>query len=234
MTALTVMQNAAIRLIGRKPPAFFSASDQFEMEMTSLLNEVAREIAATHDWQVLTKVHTFAGDGTTTDFTKPEDYDRMPVVSGISDAQSWLWGYSPVPDMDAWVSIQSGNNVGMAPGWWILLGDLFRFAPAPTGSALMPYVSRNCVLEENGTPKAEFTADTDTFRMDERLLTLGLIWRWREMKQLDVSGEHATFEKAFSEVAARDRGSRVLRSRSRYNPLNLRSAWPWELGPDVP
>ena len=220
-----------MRLVGRKPSAFFASTGTFELEMTSLLNDVARDIAASHDWQALTKVHTFAGDGATTAFDKPSDYDRMVHGAGMSDATSWLCGYTRVPDMDTWIAIQNGEFLGIAPGWWILLADQFQFAPALSSGAKakLPYISSCIVRGKDGLPKSSFEADTDSFVLSERLLTLALIWRWREMKKLDTSDELAAFEKAFAEIAGRDGGSRVIRKGGRAFE-HIAPAWPWELG----
>lgn len=232
MTALTAMQNAAVRLIGLKPSTFFSSTATFEMEMTNLLNEVAVDICKTADWQALTKIHTLNGDGTTTAFPLPEDYDRMKLGQNMSDSASWFWNYTQVPDMDTWIAIQNGFYLGATPpGWWMLFGDQFQFAPPPAAGAvaMFPYISSYIVRGANDQLKAAFTKDDDTFRLDERLLTLGLIWKWREMKTLDYATAQADFEKAFSQAATRDKGSRVIRKGS---PTfgNVPIAWPWELG----
>lgn len=231
MTALTAMQKAAVPLIGRKPQTFFTAQGNFEMEMVTLLNDLAAEIARTHDWRALMKTHTLVGDGTTTSFAKPDDYDRMVIASHVSDGASWFWNYAQCPDIDTWVQIQNGYHLGIAPGWWFILDDHFQFAPAPAANAraIVPYISRHNARAQNGAPKAEFTADTDTFALDEELLTLGLKWKWRESKHLDATGEQADFEKAFGQFSARDKGARVIRERS-YRFDNVPSAYPWSLG----
>lgn len=232
MSALTALQNAAVRLIGGKPTTFFSSTATFEMEMTNLLNEVATDICKTADWQGLTKIHTITGDGATTAFDKPSDYDRMLLGQDMSDSASWFWNYTNVPDMTTWITIQNGFYLGATPpGWWMLFGDQFQFAPAPAdGSrAMFPYISNLIARDNNGEPKSSFTTDSDTFVLDERLLTLGVIWKWRELKNLDFAGDQANFEKAFSEAATRDKGSRVIRKGApRFG--NVPIAWPWELG----
>lgn len=232
MSALTALQNASVRLISRKPTTFFSSTAPFETEMTNLLNEVAVDICGTADWQGLTKIHTFTGDGTTTAFDKPADYDRMLVGQAMADGASWFWNYTNVPDMNTWIAIQNGFYLGATPpGWWMLFGDQFQFAPPPASAAraMFPYISNLIARDSGGAPKAAFTTDTDTFVLDERLLTLGVIWRWREMKLLDYGADQANFDKAFSEAAARDKGSRVIRKGSpRFG--NVPIAWPWELG----
>lgn len=231
MSALTALQNAAVRLIGRKPTTFFSSTATFETEMTNLLNEVAVDICKTADWQGLTKIYTITGDAATTAFDKPSDYDRMLVGQAMADGASWFWNYTQVPDMNTWIAIQNGFYLGATPpGWWMLFGDQFQFAPPPGDGAraMFPYISNLIARDSDGNPKASFTTDSDTFVLDERLLTLGVIWKWRELKNLDYATDQANFEKAFSEAATRDKGSRVIRKGSlRFG--NVPIAWPWEI-----
>src|SRR3546814_5464552 len=60
---------------------------------------------------------------------------------------------------------------------------------------------------------------SDTFLLPERLLTLGLVWRWRENKKLDATGDQEAFIKALDEYAAKDKGSRVIRSEEHTSEL---------------
>ncbi len=230
MSALQAMQSAAIRLIGRKPLSFFSATTTFEMEITNLLNEVARDITLSHDWQALSKIYAIVGDGATSSFDKPNDYDRMALAQNMSDSASWFWNYSQVPDLDTWIAIQNGFYLGATPpGWWMLFGDQFQFAPPPASGAkaMFPYISNLIAIGDAG-PQKEFSADSDQFVIDERLLTLGLIWKWRELKGIPRPGDQENFEKAFSEAATRDKGSRVIRKGSpKFG--NVPIAWPWTI-----
>jgi hypothetical protein len=110
-----------------------------------------------------------------------------------------------------------------------------RFSPAPAATAMLrfPYITKNLALAESTAPKDEFTADTDTFRLPERLLTLGLVWRWRENKKLDATGDQEAFVKALDEYAAKDRGPVAIRRNSRRFFHGTHVAWPWELGPST-
>lgn len=235
MTVLNACQSALVRMIGRKPSTVFSSTEQTVVEVADLVTEVAIDIMKGHDWQALTKVHPITGDGAATTFPLPADYDRMVMGQGVADANSWLWGYSRVPDMDTWMQIQNGFYLGVvSPGWWMLLGGQFQFQPAPASGAVarVPYVSNNFALNKDGLPKATFSADTDTFLLDERLLTLGLIWRWRAQKRLEYAEDMQTYEIALSQVQARDKGPMVIRSRVGRTG-NLHTGWPWPLGPDI-
>lgn len=232
MTVLAAMQSAAIRLIGRKPSVFFTAaSSNFELEIVDLLNEVADDIADYHDWQALTKFHTITGDGTTTAFPKPDDYNRMAVGADVNNVDAWFWNFTHCLDLNEWLNITDGNYLAVSPGWWILLQDQFQFYPAPGASqtARFPYISGNYARDSLGTPKSAFAADTDTFVLPEKLLTLGLIWKWRESKRLDTTSDSENFMAELSTQASRDGGSRVIRSR-RHLGGDFRVAWPFELG----
>lgn len=235
MTVLSASQSALIRLIGRKPSTIFSSTEKTMVEITDLVTEVGIDIMKSHEWSALTKINTITGNGTDTGFPLPADYDRMCIAQGVSDGASWLWGYSKSPDMDTWIAIQDGYNLGISPGWWMIFGGQIQFQPVPGASSVarFPYVSKNFAVDEDGTSKSAFSADSDTFLLDERLLTLGLIWRWRAQKRMDYSEDMAAYEIALSQAQARDGGSSVIRSNGRYRPGNVHMGWPWPLGPDV-
>lgn len=234
MTVLAALQKAALRLAGRKPVAFFGASEgeTLELELASLSETVADDIAKYHDWQQLTALSQVAGDGTAVDFPLPDDFDRFPLSGGIQDFNSWFWGYHHYADLDAFL-FDEARDFNAAPGGWIIYGDRLRFAPAPAvaQSARFAYISKNYALAENGSPKPTFTADTDTFRLPERLLTLGLVWRWREDKGLYSAGDEAAFVKALDEEAGKDKGPTIIRRNGGGSRLNTHVAYPWELGP---
>lgn len=232
MTILSAMQSAAVRLLGRRPDVFFGAGSGniFELEITDLVNEVARDIAKSHDWQALVQICTLSGDGATSEFDLPPDYDRMLVASRLQDPANWAWGYRQISDINAYLS-STAQGFGSSPGGWIIFGSEMRFSPAPTGEAQFPYISSFYARDSATTlTKCVFTADTDCFVLPERLLTLGLVWRWRENKKLDFTGDQEAFTKAIGEYAAKDRGARSFsRSSSRAIP-GTHTAWPWPLG----
>ena len=232
MTVQLAMQSAAVRIIGRRPPVFFSSSGTFEVELTDLLNECAADIMKSHDWRSLTKFHNVSGDGTATAFPLPTDYDRMVLAEAVTDRETWFWNYTACPDLTTWSTLNDSAFGAITPGWWIILGGSIQFYPAPPAGqeARFPYISKNYATDSEDNEKAAFTADSDTFKLDERLLTLALVWRYRELKGMPDLGSQETYFKALSEAAARDPGSRVIRSRPHIGPLNTRVAWPWPLG----
>jgi hypothetical protein len=218
--------------VGRRPTTIFSSPDQMEIEIADLATEVAVDIMKTADWRALTKIHTLTGDGTETAFALPSDYDRMVQGQEVEDGNNWLWGYSSVTELSDWIRITSSGFSAITPGWWIILEGEMQFSPAPTSGAdaKFPYISKNVGRTLSGDAIAAFTTDTDSFVLDERLLTLGLIWRWKAQKGLEYAEDMATYEKALSEAATRNKGSRVIRKGWPSRSPGTFPAWPWPLG----
>lgn len=213
MTIATAISRAALRVTGDRLGSVYSNNAQIAVELADLANEVAQDIADSHQWQALTSIAQLTGDGTLTAFALPSDYSRMLIGGGIQKQGSWLWSYRHVPSVEEWLHMRNGGFVGYR-NTWILLGGQLQFNPAPSGVSMFPYIRNTIVQAENGSLKREFDRDDDEFVLDERLITLALIWRWREQKGLEYAEDMATYEKALSQQQTRDAGPSVITRRS--------------------
>jgi hypothetical protein len=210
MTILTAFDQAS-RLMGKGvQTSLVSSSDPFAVEMLALANEVAPQIAKRHDWQKLITLMTQAGDDVTTSFSLPDDYDRMPVKAKVFQNSTAQPMYH-VTDLDVWLENRLQSFTGAVNEWIILGGQLQIFpAMASTESAKYYYVSNLIVDPAAGPNKTAFNIDSDVFVLPERLLTLGLVYSWLQMKRLDYAQDMEDFEMALAQEIARDKGSRVL------------------------
>lgn len=230
MAILAALQAAALRLMGQRPSTFFGSSQKFEMELADLVNEVATDVQQYQDWQALVKRATVAGDGVTTDFDMPADYSRMLLRSDMQDGTSPFWGYDYILDVNDFYYLSQTGFIA-TPGGWALFGNQLHFAPAPATEATYPYISKNYARDATGVTKPAFTADTDEFLLPERLLTLGLVWRWREQKGTQTSdGDQQAFVLALDQYGSKDKGSRIQRSNGRRMFRGVGIAWPYTLG----
>lgn len=236
MTVLQAMQSAAIRLVGNRPSVFFSSTEQFQQEIVDLVNEAATDIVKYNDWQSLVSVANLTGDGVITSFdieTSAPGYDRMMLTAEVQDLNNWVWGYQHVPSLNDFLMVQA-RELGPYPGIWTIFDNKFQFYPPPPAGQLatFPYISKNYALGSDAVTKPAFTKDDDEFRIPggERLLTMWLVWRWRENKKMDSTGDQENFIKAIDELAAKDKGSRVYRFGSTRVPGRFYPAYPWTLG----
>lgn len=233
MTIATACSEAAIELIGRPLNAVFSSTGTFERELQRHANKMARTISKAHDWQALTALATLTGDGVATAHALPVDYDRMPVKAALNSVTWQNYRYTPARDLDHWHDCQRFPSIG-TPGLWLILGGEMNVYPVmPDGEqAQFYYQTKNYARATGGASKPAFDADTDSFRLSEELLTLGIIWSWRQQKRLEYSEDMANYETALSELRGRDRGSRTIVVTSRRNwPDADTGVYPGALGP---
>lgn len=209
MTVLTACQVAGRRIKSEEPASLFSSPTTFASELANLANEVATDVMKAHDWRRLTLLKTITGDGSDTSFALPTGYDRMPLNAKVYSSSSYL-ALRPVRDVNQWLEFQIDPVVG-DPGFWIILGNEFQIKPA-LGNGLTAkfyYISNLCIT---GGTKAAFTADADTFDIGgDRLITLGVIWRWKFTKGLPGwEQDEELFNQALAQEMGRDKGSRTL------------------------
>jgi len=99
-------------------------------------------------------------------------------------------------------------------GPWIqyrIRGGQLLFLPAPTPGDLIyfEWVSKYWCTDTTGvTGKTAMTVDTDVGVLDERLLTLGGVWRFKKAKGLDYAADEVKYEMAVTDAITRD-GSRA-------------------------
>lgn len=213
-TVLQIVQTAAPKLGIAVPDALFSATGRTEIELRSILNEVAERIVRAHDWQVLKTLETNTGDGSTEGFDLPSDYMRMP-----KDGRVWSSRWQiPLTHVfgDDWLMLDVQDYTAQ-PGVWTILGGQIKFNPVltSTDTAKWYYISENFAVPSSGANKAAFSADTDTFILDDRLLQLMLIYEFRQRKGLDYAEDMVNAEVALSQAISDDKGARILTQRSR-------------------
>ena len=100
-------------------------------------------------------------------------------------------------------------------------------APEPSSAetARFYYLSRNCITNGSGDV-AVFGTDGDTFKLSERLLTLGIIWRWRAQKRLDYAEDLQNYQTALNEEIAKDKGARTIYMGRARLPGDAETAYP--------
>lgn len=228
MTVLSAAQTAS-RLMGKSPPtSLFNSgvTDSYALELAAIAQESATAIARNHDWRKFATLGTMTGDGSTTSFSLPSDYDRMPK-------KAELWSSSDnapllaARDLDHWLDLQLSDFVG-GSDVWIMLGGTIQIRNAPASGELIKfYYQSNLIITPNtGSNKTAFTLDDDTFRLSERLLQLDMIWRWRSMKKLDYAEEMQNFEIAQAQEIVNDKGARILSLGAPRMPADGEIAYP--------
>lgn len=215
-TVLQVVQSAAPKLGIAVPSQLFAATGRTEIELRSVLNEVAERTVRAHDWSALKTLETDTGDGSTETFNLPTDYVRMPKGAHVWSSR-WQAPLREISNED-WLMLDV-LNYDMVVGSWTIIGGQIKYKPALTSTetAKWYYISGAYAVPSSGSNKTEFSADDDTFVLDDRVLELTLIWEYRQRKGLDYSEDMMNAETALAQQISDDRGARIVSQTSRGN-----------------
>lgn len=208
MSLLQIVQSAAVRFGLSSPNSAASNTDLNIQQIVALVNEEGQELAARASWQELTRESSFTtvaaeaqGSITTlagSDFsfvlneTMWNRTQRRPLFGPKSPAQ--------------WQQLQAQFVQGPWQQYRIR-GNQVLFIPAPAAGQLVyfEWVSKNWATDSTGaTGKTSMTADTDIGVLDERLITLGAIWRFKAAKKFDYAEDFQKYEQAVEDALARN------------------------------
>jgi len=226
MSILSVCQDVATKIGIDVPSVVYTGTTQELLELQDLANTMAKRIAQAHDWELLSAIASYPGDDSTEDFDLPDGYDRMP-----KDGRVWSTSLETplthILSRDRWLGldIQSFDFVINA---WIIYGGQIHIKPAlATGvSAKHFYQSDLIIAPSSGSNKVAFTADTDTFRLDEDLLKLGMIYQWKADHGQPYAQHQDDYEELFEQLSTTDPGAKLVRVGRARLPRGARIAYP--------
>jgi hypothetical protein len=237
MTILSVVQNASLGIGVERPTVLFAQTTREALELKGMVNDCARMIAfdTNHDWTALKTLATITGDGLSLSFPKPDDYERMLKKAKLWPASTPHWPLAHIPDTDDWLGTQV-QGAGLL-GAWTMIGDNIHIreggnlSPLSTGNVVsFYYVTTKYAKDGAGTPKVAFTADDDTFRLNERLLELALKYRWKQQKGQDYTEDMSDYENTLFSQIGKDKGSVAIAVGRPRVPSGATVAYPGRLG----
>lgn len=218
MTLLSTIQNAARALNIAVPTTVIGNSDLNAALLLRLAQEEGDELSRRHDWQNITfeKTHTTLAAQLQTGAI-PSDYERL-----VYNAEIWnrtlSQKYTKVSNANAWQRLQLGLTGGVT-GWWRIKANALYIYPAPTAGQTIAfeYVSKNWCESSGGTDQSAWAADTDVGLIPERLMTLGIIWRWKQAKSMAYAEELSTYEREVEKASGRDQGAGIIQTGPTYD-----------------
>jgi hypothetical protein len=230
MTLLSVVKDVCA-VVGVQVPTTVMTNitaNRTMQEMLALANEMAQRISYdTRDWTLFRKTVTFTGDGIKTGFPLPADYKRMLLTSNVWRSTTALYPMRFVPDTDQWLNRRAQNWYDSAGEWTILGGQMLIAPTMPTGqSAYFVYMEKNCIALNSGGNGDRFLDDGDSFRLDERLLKLGMTWQWKANKGTSYAEDMGTYSDALAMAMSHDQPAPIIVGR-RPISANARTSYPF-------
>jgi hypothetical protein len=198
-----------LMLAGADPELTYVNQGTAEVErMVALANRSATSIAQ-WEWQTLRQRYTFTLS-TDTEYDLPADYRAF--IPDTMFSENHVWPADFPTDTSFWSYLKATSGGSDARFTMRLLdGKLHVHQPESGEQVSFEYLSKYPVLSSTGTAKERFTADTDTFRLDDDLLIKDLTWRYRKLVgHPDWQADLAEFRVYQTVKRGQDKGAQTL------------------------
>jgi hypothetical protein len=229
MTILSVAQEVALKVGIEVPNQVYGSTDRTMQELLAMISDAGDMIANGHDWQNLSGIASLTGDGTNEDFALPADYERMLLESRIWSSAT-VGALTQIADEDKWLELIVQGTLP-AINIWIIYGNQLHIKP-PLGAGTIAryfYLSNN-IWAASGVPRASINGDSNTFRLDEKLLRMATIWMWKASKGQAYAEQQADYEQRLARKVKADNGAKIIRVGSQRLPAGVTVAYPRNVG----
>lgn len=226
MSLLTIAQSLCLRVLSSKPPVAASSTDPKVLQAVEYCNEAGQELASRHTWQALRNEATF----NTTAVELQGTIQALARVDFNFFVNESMWNRSQRRPLfgpkspSEWQTLKAQFSSGPWQSY-CLRGNQLLFFPVPAaGQAVyFEWISKYWATNTLGALQPSFLLDTDVALLDERLITLDGLWRFKRANQLSYDEDFDKAQVAIEDAITRD-GSKPR--------LNLTGA-PNELAPVV-
>jgi hypothetical protein len=245
MSLLTVVQDVCAAVGVERPASVFAGinSNRTMAEMLALANEMAHRIAYdTREWtRLVTLTFLDGATGTVAGFNStafffPADYKRMLLTTNVRRSTAPTLPLRFIEDPDQWTERRLRGFASPHGEWMINTGRLFVSPEVPAGTLIsFGYLSKNCIalgLGPSGGNNDTFINDDDVFKIDERVLKLGMIWQWKALKGSPYAEDMSNYETALNMVAGADKPAPIFIGRLPISAA-VNQSYPFPIDPNM-
>lgn len=213
MSLLTIVTNVCNRVGISAPLTASGSSDQQIIQIIAISNEEGEELSERYPWSVLQTEATFltlAAELQGSVASIATNNFRYIINNTIWNRTQQRPMYGSLTASD-WQLLKSAYVTGPYQEYRIRAGSLYLIPAPPAGeTCAFEYVSGNWCQSSTGTPKSSFTNDGDTGILDEKIMTAGIIWRWKQIKGMDYAEDFRKYEIRVNDAMARDAGKPTI------------------------
>lgn len=212
LTCLQIVQTVCRRIGILAPNAAVSSSDPQVLQILAITEEEGQELEERYNWQGLQTETTFttvAAELQGTLATIAPGYESI-VNDTIWNRSLRRPVYGPKSQQD-WQQSEAMQINGPFNSFRIK-NDSIYFYPVPVAgqTCAFEYISKNWISTSTGSTAEVWTNDADTPLIDDRIIILGAIWRWKQAKGLDYAEDFAKYERRVLNKMSKDSGKPVL------------------------
>jgi hypothetical protein len=181
-----------------------TATDPTTTNLYNIANEEGAELASSAPWQMLRKEWTF-----TTVATESQGTSSLPTDLGFY-CQETAWNRTrrqqligPLDPME-WQRLKA-MTVSPAIDTMTIRGSVMLIMPVPAAGQTIAYEyisDKWCQNAAGSTTYNAWSADTDTGILSERVMGLGIIWRYKKGRGMSWDVEYQQYEEQKADAIA--------------------------------
>lgn len=217
MATIKAAMDRAARGCSTNPPSSWTTATSFAfMELKDFLYETAEELLDRVDWPPnIGATATISGTGATT-YSLPSDFKRlMRDEMAVFETTNTRRACVPVPQDGTWEYL---NEVGSAGAfrYFRVEGDeesgftIDFFRALDSGEEIKVQYVKDRWLKTSGNDAKVWTTEDDTLLLPQRLIELGVVWRFRRRKGIGYQDIYSEYEMRLARFANDYRNRRKI------------------------
>ena len=212
MTLLTQIQNACDTIGLSRPSVAIASTDQNVRVLLALANTEGRELLERFAWPQtqIEKTHTTLAaelQGVVTTLAPGFSYIINGTFWDRTLTQPVTGPLSPLE----WQTLKARTATGPYSSFRMQGGKLYAYPAPPAGNTwVFEYQSTYFCQSAVEANQSVWTADSDVGVLDENLMMMGTVWRFKKKNGLDYSEDFRMYEQKLANQMARVGGKRTL------------------------
>jgi hypothetical protein len=194
------------------PATIVSNQDANVQQLLAFASSVKDDLLNEHDWQVLETEHIFTTVDGQTDYPFPLDIKYF--ISGTFFDQTNRWELRGPMTPRQWTWVQVWEVAGQPFMRYTIQQGKIKLFPVPQETEYkfrFMYMSDAAVLDGSSMlPKAEFTQDSDIFRLDARTMIYGIKLKYLSAKGQPTGDALADYNRALNAAKGQDAPSQRI------------------------
>ena len=233
MTLLSLVNEAQDILSVPTSTVVVGSTDDNVRMLRELANQEGRQLARSYDWEALSTEDTFTSVASAAQTgVLNSDFDHF--IKGTMFNRTNSRRVAGPLTGEEWQS-QQALSTSLLTDAFRVQGGVIQLTPTPDAgdTYAFEYISKNWCQSSGGTGQSSWQADEDVGLLDEDLMLLGVIWRFRKARGFDYAEEFNTYEEQKIQFQMRDGGKRTINYGNDDNlfegkrpPLVIEGSWP--------
>ena len=212
MSLLTIIQNSCDSIGLTRPSVVIASTDQNVRTLLAFAQTEGRELLDRYSWPAtqIEKTHTSLAaelQGVMTTLAPGFSYITSSTFWDRTLSQPVTGPLAPIE----WQALKARTATGPYASYRIFGGKLFAYPAPPAGNTwVFEYQSTYFCQSSSGTNQSAWAADSDVGVLDENLMEMGVIWRFKKKNGLDYSEDFRSYEQKLANETSRAGGKRML------------------------